>query len=193
MFINKKLILASASPRRKEILSLLFQDIQVIPANIDESQFTFENPYKTVSKLAELKANCIFKQFKKQLVIGADTIVLLENEVLGKPKDKKDAFSMLKKLSGKKHQVITGVSIKCSDFSKTFFETSAVYFCKLSDYEIEKYISTDEPYDKAGAYAIQGIAACFIEKIKGDYLNIVGFPLNKTYSIFKSYNYNLIT
>jgi len=183
---KRKVILASASPRRKEILSLIFESFDVIPADIDENCISFKDPEKAVRQLAEIKANAIFQKHNHNLVIGADTVVVIKNKVLGKPKSRKDAFEMLKKLSGKKHLVITGVALKCKEFCEVFAEISEVYFSKLTDEEINFYIDTDEPYDKAGSYAIQGYAACFIEKIKGDYLNIVGFPLRKTYSILKS-------
>jgi septum formation protein len=185
MKTKPKIILASASPRRKEILSLLFDTFEILPANIDESVVSFKNPKKAVSQLAKKKALSVYEKNQESVVIGADTIVVYKNKVLGKPKDKEDAFNMLKLLSGKKHKVITGVAIISKQFQTEFFEISDVYFSTLTDDEINKYIETKEPFDKAGSYAIQGIAGKFIEKIKGDYHNIVGFPLHKTYSILK--------
>ncbi len=182
---KRKIILASASPRRKEILSLLFNEFEIIPANIDESAISFKNPKKAVCELAKKKALSIFEKYNDSVVIGADTIVVYEKTILGKPKDKEDAFRMLKLLSGKMHKVITGVAIISKEFQTDFFQESDVYFSDLTDNEINKYIETKEPFDKAGSYAIQGIGGKFIEKIKGDYHNIVGFPLNKTYSILK--------
>lgn len=186
MYFNEKLILASKSPRRLEILGKIFKNIEIVPAHINEKDFIFNSPSETAVKLAEIKVNKVAKSYNNNLIIGADTIVLIENEILGKPKNFHDAFNMLNKLSGKKHFVITGVAIKHGDNLKSFYETTEVYFSNLNRMEIEKYIETKEPFDKAGGYGIQGYASLFIEKIKGDYLNIVGFPLNKTYSILKT-------
>jgi len=182
-----KYILASKSPRRKEILSLLNIDFEIMPADIDE-QIDFNNDLrKEIEKLAYLKANYIFKNHEDKIVIGSDTIVVIDNKVLGKPKDEIDAFNMLKKLSGNVHEVITGVCVISKEHIDNYSSVSKVYFKDMSDEEIRNYIKTKEPLDKAGAYGIQGIGGRFIEKIDGDFYSIMGLPLNMIYDSIKRY------
>lgn len=182
-----KIILASKSPRRKEILSSLNIPFEVIVADIVETIDETKPLEKEIEKLSYLKAYEVFKNHHDAIVIGADTIVTLNNAVLGKPKDKNDAYKMLKMLQNNKHTVITGVTIISSEMSETFSVVSDVYFYPLSDKEINEYLENDEPYDKAGAYAIQGLSAKFIKKINGDYYAIMGLPIGELYHRLNKY------
>lgn len=170
-------ILASASPRRQELIKLITEDFSVIPADIDETLPDNINPFYGPEFLAVKKAEHISKQHKGALVIGADTGVFLENRVLGKPKSEDDAKEMLKSLSGKTHKVITGCAIFYNGKHLSFSEETSVEFYPLSDNEIIRYISTGEPMDKAGAYGIQAKGSLFIKGIQGDYFNVVGLPI----------------
>ena len=189
--MNKRLILASASPRRRELLSLITNDFEIITKEVDEraAEIDMENkgvPAVRVSEgLALLKARAVFDELpqdekKKVLVIGADTSVILDDVIFGKPADKEDAVSMLTKLSGKKHVVATGVALVTYEKTRCFTEETLVEFFDLDDYQkdlIERYCSTEEPYDKAGAYGIQNGGALLVRKIDGDFSNVVGLPV----------------
>ena len=175
-----KLVLASKSPRRSEILKNAGIDFVVRVADADETIPDGTKPCDAVVFLAAKKAMAV-KRADDELILGADTVVVLDDEILGKPKDKEDAFNMIKKLSGRVHSVFTGVCAITDGFSMTFAEETKVEFCKLTDDEINAYINTDEPYDKAGAYGIQGLASKFIRGIEGDYFNVVGLPMNAIY------------
>ena len=182
-------VLASKSPRRKELLDTLKIKYDVIESNVDETQVSKEElPDIYVQKLAILKACDVASKLKKEFyVIGADTIVEYNGEFLGKPKTKDDAYNMIKLLSNKKHNVFTGICVvnsKTMEFTSTF-EKTEVIFKEIEHTEIMKYVSTDEPYDKAGGYAIQGLASSFIERINGDYNNVVGLPLFKLSNLLK--------
>lgn len=172
-------ILASQSPRRKELLSYLINDFSVIPSLVDESVPSKLKVNKTPEYLSKIKALDIAKKYPNDTVIGADTCVILGDTILGKPKDRKDAYNMLLNLSGKKHKVITGCTVIKNGVINSFSVVSIVKFLKLSNFEIEAYLDTDEPYDKAGSYGIQGKAGAFVDHIKGDYYNIVGLPIAK--------------
>ena len=178
------IVLASASPRRKEILSLLFTNFRVVPSFVPEDGLDLD-PAALTLELAGRKAAQVFEQNPDSLVIGADTIVICDDEIMGKPGSYGHAVEMLQRLSGRGHQVITGVSCISPGFSFRFYESTEVFFRKMLPDEIEWYVRTDEPFDKAGAYAIQGDASIFIERIKGNYLNVVGFPLSAFYSRLK--------
>ena len=182
-----KLILASNSPRRREILSTLNIPFEVIPSNIDEKIDHNKNLREEIERLSFLKALDIFKDHKDSVVIGSDTIVVIGEEVLGKPKDKEDAYRMLRLLQNNKHHVITAVSIISPNKSETFSSVSDVYFNPMSEEEIKDYVETGEPMDKAGAYGIQGLGGRFVKKIDGDYYSIIGFPLNLVYNRLKKY------
>lgn len=177
------LILASGSPRRKEILSKLGINFKIYSPNIEEKS-SKSIPSDIAKDLATQKGKWILKQLKKEkdenfCIIAADTLVALEKTIFGKPKDKNDARNILRKLSGKTHQVITGVYLaKGLEEQISFHCTSHVTFEKINTTLLEDYLQTEEPYDKAGAYAIQGIAKKFITKVQGDYNNIVGLPLS---------------
>ena len=182
-----KVILASQSPRRKELLSLLNIEFEAIPADIDEQINPDNDLTKEIEKLSYQKANHIYKQHPDALVIGSDTIVKINNKVLGKPKTYEDASSMLHTLSDNTHEVITGVTIITNDKVETFSQTAKVTFFPLTDKEIDEYIKTQEPMDKAGAYAIQGIGAKFIKSIEGDYYTIMGLPIGELYHRLNKY------
>ena len=181
------IILASASPRRKEILANTNVKFDVLTSDIDEKIFDFEEPTQLVSRLAFEKCMDIAINNPKKLVIGADTIVVLDNEILGKPKNEKEAFDMLSKLSNRDHQVITGISIINLDMGKKIVDyvISNVRFKNLSDKDIKDYISTGECLDKAGSYGIQGYGALLVQEIQGDYFNIVGLPISRLSDILK--------
>lgn len=172
-----RIILASASPRRKELLSKIGYDFEVIPSKKDEVLDLNLNVSENVKKLALSKAKEIFENNNDALVIGADTVVSFQGEIYGKPKDEADAYRMLKSLSNQSHEVISGVAILYRNLVYNFFVTSHVKFKDLSDEEIYKYIATKECMDKAGSYAIQGIGKELVSSFDGSYENIVGLPL----------------
>jgi len=176
---SRPLFLASSSPRRRQLLEALGLPFRVVPAETDEKhpQFVTLNAVITENALAKAKAGFLSAKDKTGLIIGADTLVAVSGKVLGKPKDPADASQMLRALSGRTHHVMTGVALVTSDKVTTFVETSEVVFHSLSDAEIESYIATHEPYDKAGGYAIQGASCLFIEKIVGSYTNVMGLPI----------------
>lgn len=171
------IVLASKSPRRQELIRLITDDFTVASADADETLPHPMSPSDAVMYLSEIKARPLADG--KNTVIGADTVVALEGSILGKPKDKDDAFRMLRSLSGKTHSVYTGVTIIKGEKADTFFEKTDVEFYDLSDEEIADYISTGEPMDKAGAYGIQGYGALLVKKISGDFFNVVGLPVGK--------------
>lgn len=173
-------VLASKSPRRKELLQKIGIKAEIVPANVDESAFSKLPAEKMVTQLAMLKATDVARSFKGDTyVIGADTCVCLDGEIFGKPKNIDEAYEMLKKLSGKTHSVYTGYCVvDCkSGISVSKCEKTDVTFRSISDAQIKAYIKTREPMDKAGAYGIQERGAVFVEKINGDYFNVVGLPL----------------
>ena len=173
----KHIILASASPRRKEILELADLKFDVMPSDAQEIT-TKTAPNEVVMELASIKAKDIYKKSEKQsMVVGADTVVAYQEQILGKPADEADAKRMLTMLSGQTHEVYTGVCVIEDGKTKTFYEETKVTFYEISDEQIDHYIKTGEPMDKAGSYGIQGKAAVFIKGIEGDYYNVVGFPI----------------
>ena len=173
----KHIILASASPRRKEILELADLKFEVMPSDAQEIT-TKTAPNEVVMELASIKAKDIYKKSEKQsMIVGADTVVAYQGQILGKPTDKADAKRMLTMLSGQTHEVYTGVCVIEDGKTKTFYEETKVTFYEISDEQIDRYIKTGEPMDKAGSYGIQGKAAVFIKGIEGDYYNVVGFPI----------------
>ncbi|MBD5638518.1 Maf-like protein [Clostridium botulinum] len=193
----ENIILASASQRRQELLKRILENFQIIVSDFDESSIPFKNNIQSyVMNLAEGKARSVSKKIMDQdnnLIIGCDTIVAFNNRILGKPKDKKDAFEMLQALSGNEHEVYSGLAIldvKSNKIIKDFVCTK-VKFSKLSSVQIEKYINTGDPMDKAGAYGIQGKAGVFVENINGCYYNVVGLPLNKLNSMLMEMGVNL--
>lgn len=175
----RKIILASVSPRRRKLLESLNIPFTVVPSSIEEKLNSKESPETLAKKLALAKARDVAKRHRDAIIIGADTIVVLGDYSLGKPKDKEDAKKILRLLSGKKHLVITGLAIIDQRLGKTFSKSvvSKVWFKRLTDEQIDAYIQTGESFDKAGGYGIQGEGSLLIEKIEGDYANIVGLPL----------------
>lgn len=169
------IILASQSPRRKELLSMCGFEFEIKPAEADETLPDGISPADAVEYLSRIKAEAI--EDDENIIIGADTVVALGNEILGKPSDDADAFRMLSALSGKKHSVFTGVTLRKKDKIITFHSETKVEFYEMTEEEIKGYIATKEPNDKAGAYAIQGIGGLFIKGIEGDYNNVVGLPV----------------
>jgi len=188
------LVLASASPRRQELLRNAGIPFMVQPAEIDEAPLAGEAPRDCAERLAREKALAVFQDQPKNYVLGADTIVVVDDVILGKPRDADDAARMLRLLSGRTHAVITGVCVvgpvagfqfPVSSNPETASETTLVTFCQLSDDEIRDYVATGEPMDKAGAYAIQGIASRWIPRIEGDYSNVVGLPVARVYAMLR--------
>lgn len=189
-----RIILASASPRRKEILGNIVEDFEIKVSEVDERAIE-EQVLKTTDDMVEAgrlmtvllgkaKANAVFEEEddKDVTVIGADTCVVTRDEILGKPKDREDARRMLRKLAGQKHYVITGVALISKDKVRTFYEETEVEFADADDFAedtIERYIASDEPYDKAGAYAIQGRGGVLVKRINGDFYNVMGLPLSR--------------
>lgn len=189
-----RLVLASASPRRYELLKKITENFVQIPSKFDETQAVIDSEISNyVINIAEGKALEVAARTKDSIVIGCDTIVELDGMVIGKPKDNLDAFNILKSLSGRKHSVYTGIYLINTETKESLrdFEKSDVFFSKLTDEEINWYISTKEPLDKAGSYGIQGYGSRFVEKIEGCYFNIVGLPINKLYSMLKLMGVNL--
>lgn len=175
----KQIILASESPRRKEILEKAGLKFKVVKSNYKEYLDPKLKPHELVQKLSLEKAKAVFKKYKNCIIIAADTFVVCNNKILGKPKDEKDAKQMLSWLSGKTHLIITGFTIIDGNLDKiiTKSQVSKIYMRKISSAEIDSYIKTGEPYGKAGGYAIQGIGSIFIKKINGDFFNAVGLPI----------------
>ncbi len=171
------IILASGSPRRQELLQLITDDFELCPLSVDET-IPEGMPVEVVAVfLADKKAKAGADLFPDQIVIGCDTVVVLDDAIMGKPKDREDAFAMLRKLSGKTHTVMTGVALYYGTKSSVFTVETNVTFYELSDAEINAYLETGEPFDKAGAYGIQGKGSLLVRHIEGDYFNVVGLPV----------------
>lgn len=173
----QNLILASSSPRRKELLSILQIPFEVKASDVNEDFHSELSPHEVVIELADRKAKHVSKNHPSSIIIGADTIVVSGSEILGKPNSPTEAFEMLRKLSGSTHSVYTGVSIVSTARTTTFYEKTDVTFWELTDDEIHAYISTGEPYDKAGSYGIQGYGSTLVKWIHGDYYTVVGLPI----------------
>lgn len=182
-----KLILASGSPRRKELLAMYTTAFTVCVSDFDESAVHADTPYHLVEKLARGKCLAVSTEHPGAVVIGCDTVVDVNGEVFGKPHDVNDARRMLHALSGATHVVHTGVCISDGTKTESFVDSCKVKFFTISDEEIEAYISTKEPYDKAGAYAIQGRAALWLDGIEGDYYTIMGLPVSRTIRLLKQF------
>lgn len=181
-------ILASASPRRQELFRLLELNFRVQPSDLEEIHDESLSPEDLVKSLSLQKAQNIANKISENLaVVGADTIVYLENKVLGKPENETEAKKMLRSLSGKTHKVFTGFTIlhKADQIEVSEAVATEVKFKELSDLEIDSYIKTKEPMDKAGAYGIQGFGSILVEKVNGCYFNVMGFPLNRFYEVLK--------
>jgi septum formation protein len=182
--LREKLILASSSPRRKELLEAVGWPYEAIVAGIDESLQPDEEPAAYVQRLARAKAEAVAARVEAGLVLGADTTVVVENQILGQPEDDGDARRMLSLLNGKWHEVLTGVAaLRVGGEMRLDYETTRVRFAEMSEREIDWYVATGEARGKAGAYGIQGAAGLFIEEIDGDYFNIVGLPIRLVYEL----------
>ena len=173
----KRIILASSSPRRKELMTTAGLEFDIIVKDVDESIPDGTAPIDAAKMTAKKKALAVAVEHSDCIVIGADTIVVAGGKILGKPADKADACAMLKMISGIEHEVVTGVCITYGEKTENFASVSKVKFYELTDEEIEAYVATNEPMDKAGAYGIQGRGCTLVEKIEGDYFNIVGLPV----------------
>lgn len=181
-----ELILASASPRRKELLRNAHIVVTVVPADVHEQRQTDEAPAAYAERLACDKARAVAARTAGKLVLGADTIVVLGDDVLEKPFDAADAERMLRQLSGRTHQVITGVCLIGPGFEDVQSESTDVTMAEIPDFEIAQYVATGEPMDKAGAYAIQGMASRWVTRLDGDYCNVVGLPVARVYRMLRA-------
>lgn len=175
--MTPRLVLASASPRRVELLKRLTPDFDVLISNVDETVEISVSPKELVKALSMRKARAVLPYCGDAVVIGADTVVVLDNDVLGKPRDRAQAASMLGRLQGRAHEVYTGVSVLSALREDTVAVRTAVVFAPMSEREIEAYVATGEPMDKAGAYGIQGAGGAYICEIHGNYENVMGLPL----------------
>ncbi len=183
-----RIILASASPRRRELLAQIGLDFEVKVSNVEEV-VTTTKPGEVVEELSRQKAEAVYEEIAEAdvLVIGADTVVAIEDQILGKPKDDEDAKAMLRMLSDKTHAVYTGVTLITKDTIKSFHEKTEVTFFAMSEEEIAEYVVTKDCGDKAGAYGIQGFCARYIAGINGDYNNVVGLPVGRLYQEAKEW------
>jgi len=195
MKLRVPLILASRSPRRRKLLAQLGLDFEVHPSDLDENASNHRLPEQLVEQLALEKARAVAARFPEALTLGADTIVVLDGDVLNKPADEAEARAMLRRLSGRTHTVYTGVALvhPASQREVVDYEATQVTFAPLTDAEIDAYVATGSPLDKAGAYGIQDdYGAVFIRRIEGDYYNVVGLPLHRLYRMLRNHFADLI-
>ncbi len=192
--MNRQLILASSSPRRSELLKQIGLEFRTIPCKVEETSPPGMKPCDLVEMLAARKARAVAVLLEDGIVIGADTVVVLDNQILGKPADLNDAVAMLRRLQGRSHEVYTGVALADAGRGKIIKDhvKTRVYFRPLEEAEIQKYVSTGEPLDKAGAYAVQGLAAMFITRLEGCYTNVVGLPLAKLADMLQEFGYRVL-
>lgn len=190
----RTIILASASPRRKQLLKQLDLEFKIIPSEIEEKLNPRFQPRKQVEVLSEQKAQEVAAKQKDAIVIGVDTMVAYKNEVIGKPKDEKDAKFILKRLSGKKHTVVTAFTIIDTKAKKSVTKSveTNIWFRKITEAEIRSYIKKEKPFDKAGAYGMQSLGAVFVEKVEGDFLGAVGLPLFTLAKELKKFGVNVL-
>lgn len=192
MLAHSKLILASASPRRQELLHEAGIDFEVVPAGISEDLNPGEAPLDYALRMAKEKTLKVAARFPDKYILGADTIVIVDDEVLGKPRDSKDARRMLARLSGRAHQVTTAVGLAAPGRPMEMRScTTTVYFRRLNEDEIRNYVASGEPLDKAGAYAIQGGAAQWVVRLEGDYSNVVGLPVPLVAEMLREYGFRI--
>ena len=186
-------ILASQSPRRRELLTKLGLRFCVVTADVDETMQQGKDPCGEVARVCRAKALAVRDRgHDKDLIIAADTIVVVQGEVLGKPKDREDAARMLRLLSGRDHEVMTGLTVLQAERSRTLVETARIHFRQLDEQEIAAYIATGEPMDKAGAYGIQGLASIFITGITGDYYTVMGLPVCRLAETLKDFGIRIL-
>ncbi len=190
----KTIVLASTSPRRRDLLDLLGLDYKQMAAPVSEYIYPNESPEKAVARLAKTKAVAVEKDVPNSIIIAADTIVVCNNKILGKPTDEKEAGEFLSLLSGKTHLVMTALCLNntATSYLEVQVEKTLVYFRPLTIAEINAYIATGEPFGKAGAYAIQGRGALLIEKIEGCYFNVVGLPISRLYLMLRAQGINIL-
>lgn len=182
-----ELILASGSPRRRQLLELYTKDFTVCASDFDEKAVQADTPKQLVEALARGKCLAVAQDHPDCLVVGSDTVVEVDGQVLGKPQDAEDAKRMLRALSGRTHAVHTGVCVSGGGRTESFVDSCKVRFFPLDEEEIERYTATAEPYDKAGAYAIQGRAALWLDRLEGDYYTIMGLPVSRTARLIASF------
>ena len=190
-----KIILASKSPRRREILETMGVDFEIDVADVDEGVEETLSPVEAVCEISKRKADAVLSRHKDDdcIVVSADTVVVIDGKIIGKPKDEEDAFNIIKSLSGRTHEVYSGFTVCGNGKLKTDFEVTKVHFKELCDDDIKRYVATGEPMDKAGAYGIQQKGNLFVEYIHGDYYNVVGFPISKIcVTILELYGINIL-
>ena len=185
----KQLILASGSPRRAELMRLMQLDFTVIKSGADENISAALSPAELVKELSYRKAEFVAKEYRDAYVVGSDTIVVLDDMILGKPKDRDDAYRMLRMLSGRTHTVYTGAAVLCGDKKLVSYDSTEVTFAELSDREIYDYIDTGDPMDKAGSYGLQGIFCVHINRMCGSFFTVMGLPVHLLYNMLKSIGY----
>lgn len=181
------LILASASPRRRELMQLYGLPFRVASADIDETMDLCQPPFDEVAKVSRRKAEALAAHHPEAVVVAADTIVVVDGRILGKPKTAEEATGMLRLLSGRDHQVMTGCTVMHGKSCESFTEVTDLHFRVLNDTEIARYVATGDPMDKAGAYGIQGGAALFCEKMHGDYYNVMGLPVCRLLGVLRRF------
>jgi len=193
--IQPRIILASASPRRAELLKQIGVEFELVPSQIEERPHPDEAPGDYITRIARAKVVAVARERDSGLVIGADTVVVLDGRLIGKPQNQADAHRLLRLLSGKWHAVLTGVALydvetrhEVADYEKTL-----VKFAQLNDTEIDWYVNTGEPMDKAGAYGIQGLGGLFVEEIAGNYYNVVGLPIPLVYRLARRLGYSFVS
>jgi septum formation protein len=186
-FFDRPLVLASASPRRRFLLELVGFEFEVVEPSVNEDDHADEDPVTHVLRLSDLKARSVARGLDSGLVVGGDTIVVLGEEILGKPRDENEAFGMLRRICGEWHVVYTGLAVvdAASGRAASGYETTRVKIRKMSPGEIRAYIATGEPMDKAGSYGIQGYGAAIVEAVEGCYFNVVGLPLVRLLSLLR--------
>lgn len=183
---GREIILASESPRRRELFFLITPNFRAVSPDVDESAVSLSGSADArAAALARLKAEKVFADNPGGIVIGCDTVVEIGGDVLGKPRDRAQARAMLAALSGRRHNVYTGVCVLAAGVDRAFCCRTSVEFCPVSRDDIERYTATEEPYDKAGAYGVQGMAACFVRGIRGDFFNVMGLPVSRLYNALR--------
>ena len=187
-----KIILASGSPRRRELLRGLGLDFELYKPEVDEAKLPDEKPEDLCRRLSRLKAHSGSQKFHDSVIIAADTIVVIDGKILGKPSDRQDAFNMLKTLQGREHKVLTGLTVCCNGKIVSHVESTRVKFRALSDEQIRNYVASGECDDKAGAYAVQGKGALLVEGLDGDYFNVVGLPVCALGKILGEFGVNIL-
>ena len=185
--MTRRLILASASPRRRELLQDLSYPFDIVTANCEEYVDHSLPIASAIEQIACRKALTVWEQHPEAVVLGADTMVCYENQAMGKPENRKDAYRMLKQLSGKTHTVVSGVASVWKGKAELFHEETSVTFYELDEELLNRYLDSSEPYDKAGAYGIQGMGKLFVRELHGDYFNVMGLPIAAVYRHLKAY------